>query len=44
MEKILEKLEKMIESYLDNLESKPIRTLLLSLFVYLIFKSIQRRK
>jgi len=44
MDKILEKLEKMIESYLDNLENKPIRTLLVSIFIYYIFKSINGRK
>ena len=43
MDKILEKLEKMIESYLDNLENKPMRTLLVSIFIYYIFKSVSRR-
>lgn len=43
MEKIIEKLEKMIEGYLDNLESRPVRTLILSIFVYYVFKGIKRR-
>jgi len=43
MEKILEKVEKIIESCLDNFENKPVRTLLLSIFVYYIFRLIRRR-
>jgi hypothetical protein len=43
MEKLMAKLEKIIEGYLDNLENKPLRTLAISIFVYIIFKHIGRK-
>lgn len=44
MEQILAKLEKMITNYLDEIETKPVKTIVLTIIIYYLFRAINRKK
>ena len=44
MEKIITKLENMIAKYLDEIETKPVKTLILTFILYYFFKTANDKK
>lgn len=44
MEKIIEKLEGMLQKYLEEIETKPVKTLFITMIIYYIFKTLQKKR
>jgi predicted KAP-like P-loop ATPase len=44
MDKLLEKLEAMLQKYLDEIETKPFKTILLTIVIYYLFRAMNRKK
>ena len=44
MDKLLEKLESMLQKYLDEIETKPFKTILLTIVIYYLFRAMNRKR
>jgi len=43
MEQILQKLENMLKNYLDQIEEKPFKTVLITMFIYYLFTAMNKK-